>query len=145
MVAVASLLASILIYAKTAREQRRFFANQANYDTMNAGLQLLHHYPDALRLHGVTDDDLRKLKQAGVNAEDAMYLMLSFDAGARYYLLADERDPAPFEPGNYRYHMFAVPATREAWKVLRNAMADCLFKQKADATVAAFEHQNPPS
>jgi hypothetical protein len=138
-VAVTALTISVILFYKSQREERTIQGKIANIESLATAESMLLSIPNALRFEGITEDDLDTLKQAGITLEEAAYLLIKFKAGARQFIISRRRDPSPYSPGDYRYITLTNPQTRVAWKVLRKALSDSVFKEKMDATVDLIE------
>lgn len=84
--------------------------------------KFLGDVPSALRFHGIEVEDLQN---AGITAQEFVYLLTSCTGGAVYYRTSFYRtNDGPFEKGSYRYIMCLQPSTRKAWPLIRKLTAD---------------------
>lgn len=121
------------------REQAQA-AKLANVTSIIAVERSLGTIPTALRLHGITNDEL---EDAGVTAEGLAYLLASCSATSIYHNFSAEDPTQPFADDSYRHAMCASPDFRRAWPLVKRMMNKGTFVSRMDATIAGVEARLP--
>jgi hypothetical protein len=78
--AVVAIFAAIIAY-KSLNENRRITAWTMNFSRLTDAERLMLNHPELLRLHGVTDEFLKK---NGTTPVEVVYLLASFRAGQEW-------------------------------------------------------------
>jgi len=141
LAAIASFVGSLYLYYRSQREQRELEARLVNNEVHLAAFEMLKEMPRAFRFLGITDADMKVLKNAGIKPEEVAFLNIHFRAGLFYHEVIGSDDISPYNPNHLRYISLNVPETRAGWKVIRKTMPDSTFKTKIDATVKLIESE----
>ena len=70
---------------------------------------MLFQIPEALRLIGLTPEDLHRLDQAGITPPEAAFLYSDFKAGARKVRISPSKKQGPYDRHGSRYYSLLSP------------------------------------
>jgi len=141
LAAVSSLFATVALYYKSQKEQRKLEGKLASYSAHLSAFELLSNIPKAIRFLGVSNEDLNALKKEGIKPEEAVFLFIHFRAFLYFEKIIKTDDKSAYGPGTANYITLSVPETRAAWKILRKSMPSSIFMEKLDSTVQLIESE----
>lgn len=133
VLSIIAIFVSILAFGFSiisAINQRKLIALTASNTKLVDVESRLGDMPSLFKFHGY-DDIEKELKHYEISSQEFSYLLASFTLGGTYYRGA----PNPgflLEKDSYRYKMCSSPATRKAWPLLREFLANSKYRDELD-------------
>ncbi len=133
IIALITSTLSAYLSIKTAR--RKLSIDAYTYvEQVYAQIEMqLKDTPEALRFHGITNDDLKK---ADLTAKDISYLLTNLTAGCMEARALNQKEHE-VEITDYKLRILQSEATRKAWPILKKMMGDSPCRQKIDKIIKA--------